>query len=223
MDNQKENIPKKGIESLRAAVMKDCADGHNCFSENGCTKERYLHLPEDNPKLVAIGCKTKCVSNTKCFHDYCGKYKWIMERAQHYSEKTGKTVEEIIEIWEKDRTYSYMNYYQEGNQPLLFFDKIYNYDDWIKELKARFGDDAKQWAFKCPSCGNTQTAQMFLDHKIEAPENKVYYSCIGRFVKGKGCDWTLGGLLRIHKTSVLKDAMVFPVFEMAEKVKEPVA
>lgn len=70
--------------------------------------------------------------------------------------------------------------------------------------------------FKCPNCGNTQTARDFIDNDIEEPNNKVYFSCIGRYVKGKGCDWTLGGLFQIHKVSVLKDAQVFPVFEIAK-------
>ena len=103
---------KKGIESFKAEVMKDCQSANNCFSENGCTKERYKYLPEDNPKLIEMGIKQKCVANTKCTHDYCGKYKWVLERAKHYAEKTGKTVEEVMEIWENDRTYWYMNYYQ---------------------------------------------------------------------------------------------------------------
>ena len=207
---------KKGIESLKAAVMKDCAEGENCFSENGCTKERYKTLPEDNPGLLKMGFKTKCVATTKCFHDYCGKYKWTLERAKHYAEKTGKTVDEILEAWETDRTYWYMNYYQDANQPELNSDKIIPYEDWIADLKSKFGEDPKKWTFKCPSCGGTQNAQLFIDNKVEEPENKVYFSCIGRYVKGMGCDWTLGGLFKIHKISVLKDGQVFPVFETAD-------
>lgn len=207
---------EKGIESLKASVMKDCQHDENCFSENGCTKERYAELPEDNPRMIKMGIKTKCVRTVKCFHGYCDKYKWVLERAKHYAEKTGKTVEEIITIWETDRTYWYMNYYQDCNQPLLTAESIINYDDWIAELKNRFGDDAKKWAFKCPNCGNIQTIQDFIDNEIEKPEDKVYFSCIGRYVKNKGCNWTLGGLFKIHKISVMKDALIFPVFEMAE-------
>ncbi len=207
---------EKGIESFKAAVIRDCQQGDNCFSENGCTKERHAYLPEDNPRLIEMGIKTKCVSKTKCFHDYCGKYKWVMDRASHYAEKTGKSVEEIMTIWETDRSYWYMNYYQDSKQPLLDSENIINYDVWIAELKNRFGSDHKKWAFKCPACGNIQTIQDFIDNGIENPETKVYFSCIGRFVKNKGCDWTLGGLLKIHKISVMKDAQVFPVFEMAE-------
>ena len=186
---------KEGIESFKAAVMTDCEKYSNCFSENGCTKER-----------------------NKCTHDYCGKYKWVIDRAKHYAEKTGKTVDEVMTIWETDRTYWYMNYYQECNQPELNSESIVNYEDWLTELKKRFGNDAKNWAFKCPSCGNIQTANDFIKHKIDEPESKVYYNCIGRYVKGVGCDWSLGGFFNINKVSVMKDAKIFPVFEMADSI-----
>ena len=209
---------EKGLESFKAAVMKDCQGGENCFSENGCTKERYANLPEDNKKLIEMGIKTKCVSRTKCFHDYCAKYKWVIERANHYAEKIGKTVDEVMKIWETDRSYWYMNYYQECNQPLLNSERIINYEDWLSEIKSRFGEDSKKWAFKCPSCGNIQTAQDFVDNGLGEHKDNVYFNCIGRYMKGKGCDWSLGGLLKINKVSVMKDAKIFPVFEMADGV-----
>lgn len=205
----------KGIESLKSAVIRDCQKGENCFSEIGCTKQRYTNLPEDNPKLLKMGFKTKCVSLTKCFHDYCGKYKWVVDRAKHYAEKSGKTVDEVIDIWEADRSYWYMNYYQDANQPIIASDRIIEYDDWIAQLTERFGEDSKKWAFKCPHCGHVQTGQDFIDSGIGEHKDQVYFNCIGRYIEGKGCDWTLGGLMKIHKVSVVKDAMVFPVFEIA--------
>lgn len=165
-----------------------------------------------------MGIKTKCVSQTKCFHDYCAKYKWVIERAKHYAEKTGKTVDEVMKIWETDRSYWYMNYYQECNQPLLNSESIINYEDWLSELKSRFGEDSKKWAFKCPSCGNVQTAQDFVDNGLGEHKDNVYFNCIGRYMKNKGCDWSLGGFLKINKISVMKDAKIFPVFEMADGV-----
>ncbi len=209
---------KKGIESLKASIMKDCVEGNNCFNENGCNHEYTQMLPQDNKGLLAMGIKEKCVRVSKCFHQYCNKYKWILDRAKHYSEKTGKTVEEVLEIWETDRGYWYMNYYQDNNMPLLNSENIIDYEDWINELKERFGEDSKKWAFKCPTCGNVQTVQDFIDNGVENPENKAYFSCIGRYAKGKGCDWTLGGLFQNNKISVMKNAQVFPVFEMAEHV-----
>lgn len=209
---------EKGIESFKTSVMQDCQKGSNCFSENGCTKVRHIYLPEDKPGLIEMGITTKCVANTKCFHDYCGKYKWVLERAKHYADKTGKTVEEVMKIWETDRTYWYMNYYQDCNQPMLTSENIITYEDWIISLNDRFGPDKEKWAFRCPRCGNIQTIKDFLDHGIDNAESRVYFSCIGRYVKGIGCDWTLGGLFKINKTSVIKDAQVFPVFEMADAV-----
>lgn len=109
---------KKGIERLKAAVQIDTERGQNCFNENGCDHEFTRMVPEDNPRLIAMGFKECCKRVSKCSHKYCDKYKWVIDRAKHYAEKTGKTYEEIIEIWESNRTYWYMNYYQDCNQPL---------------------------------------------------------------------------------------------------------
>jgi len=205
----------KGIESLKEAVIKDCKV-QGCFNENGCDHEFYRSVPQSNPRLVDMGITTSTIAVSKCMHKYCDKYKWVIERAKHYAEKTGKTYEEILTIWENNRSYWYMNYYQDSKQPLLDGDNVIFYDDWLKELKARFGKDVKKWAFVCPACGHIQTAQDFIDNKIEDIESKVYFSCIGRYAKGAGgCDWTLGGLLSIHKHVVIKDGVAHPVFEMA--------
>lgn len=204
---------KKGIESLRASVIHDCTGGQNCFNEKGCDHEFQRMVPQDNPELLKMGMKRSCISVSKCFHKYCDKYKWVLDRAAHYAEKCGKTSEEVIEIWEKDRSYWYMNYYQECNQPLLTSEKIVLYEDWKNELESRFGKNPNKWAFVCPSCGHIQTKEDFIAAGKE--DGSPYYNCIGRYKSGVGCDWTLGGLLSIHTTSVLKDAQVFPVFEMA--------
>ncbi len=110
---------EKGIESLKASVQKDTVDGENCFNQNGCDHEFTRMVPEDNPALLEMGITQACKRVSKCFHRYCDKYKWVMDRAKHYSEKSGKSVEEIIKVWEENRTYWYMNYYQEVNQPLF--------------------------------------------------------------------------------------------------------
>lgn len=207
---------EKGLASFKEAVMRDCNQYNNCFNENGCNHEFTRMVPEDNPRLIAMGITQSCRSVSKCSHKYCDKYVWVLERAKHYAEKSGKTFEEILTIWETDRSYWYMNYYQECNQPLLNSGNIIMHDDWIAELKKRFGNDAKNWAFKCPQCGHIQTIQDFIDHKIDEPESKVMFSCIGRYVKNIGCDWTLGGLLKIHTYSVFCNGKVSPVFEMAD-------
>ena len=81
----------KGYESLMKKVKKDCIGGSNCFNPNGCDK-----------------------NENKCFHRYCDKFKWIIDRAKHYAEKTGLNWEEILDKWEESCDYWYMNYYQEA-------------------------------------------------------------------------------------------------------------
>lgn len=109
---------KKGIESLKSAVQEDTERDENCFNENGCDHEFSRMVPQTDPQLKAIGITEKCIKVSKCFHKYCDKYKWVIDRAKLYAEKTGKPYEEIIEIWEHNRTYWYMSYYQEYNQPI---------------------------------------------------------------------------------------------------------
>lgn len=109
---------KKGLESLKAAVLLNTKDGEGCFNENGCDHEFTRMVPETNPALIKVGLLKSCLHVSKCSHKYCDKYKWVIDRAKHYAEKTGRDFEEIIEIWERNRTYWYMGYYQECHQPL---------------------------------------------------------------------------------------------------------
>jgi hypothetical protein len=134
---------KTGLASLKEAVLKDTKDYNDCFSENGCDHEFTRMMPETNPALIRMGMTKKCVMVSKCSHKYCDKYKWVVERAKHYAEKTGKTFEEIIEIWEGNRTFWYMNYYQDCNQPLKGRsrndEQIVKTNDRIAFLKIQIG------------------------------------------------------------------------------------
>lgn len=85
--------------------------------------------------------------------------------------------------------------------------------------------------FRCPRCKTLQCAQDWIDAgagtTFEDVEPYLAYSCIGRFTgapgarrepDGKPCDWTLGGLLRLHHFEVeLPDGSVAPRFELATK------
>lgn len=90
--------------------------------------------------------------------------------------------------------------------------------NWLKQGEEKFKTkDVKQFKFKCPNCGGVQSAQDFIDNNIEESSDKFFFSCIGRWVKERGCDWTLGGLFQIHETEVISDeGKKVPVFEFAE-------
>ncbi|MBW2962285.1 dolichyl-diphosphooligosaccharide--protein glycosyltransferase subunit 2 [Mesonia aestuariivivens] len=98
---------------------------------------------------------------------------------------------------------------------------LLKFKDWKKKAENLFGENIEDWKFQCPSCKGVQTLKDFKEAKIKDPETKFYFSCIGRWVENKGCKWTLGGLLQIHKTEVInKDGESIPVFEFDNSTVE---
>lgn len=113
-------------------------------------------------------------------------------------------------------------------------------NDWLAEGKRLFGDDERQWKWKCSNCGHVQSIADFLELKklgiIKAETDVgtlVYYSCIGRFdtripekdvgtiydkKKKSPCNYTNGGLFCFAKTFVINESgKRVPVFEFARE------
>lgn len=100
--------------------------------------------------------------------------------------------------------------------------------EWHEEGKKLFGEDFKQWKFKCPACGHVQTIQDFLD--VEADGNSAYQECIGRHtgkgsaVKGdtSGCNWAAYGLFRTlgnGRMVITPEGKKIEVFNFSEEDK----
>lgn len=107
----------------------------------------------------------------------------------------------------------------------------YLLNDWINELKRRFGDDFLNWKFVCPACDRVNSLWEFKE--LGAEPDDAYCNCIGRFndkgtdglkpdrkiSKEFGCNWAAYGLF---KTLGKGDVVVTPdgkevdVFAMAE-------
>lgn len=82
-----------------------------------------------------------------------------------------------------------------------------------------YGELGRFWLFKCPNCGKHQRGQDFLDAGISEEEARrlTGFSCIGRVKPSLGCNWTLGGLFKIHKMEVVcPDGESVPHFEFVE-------
>lgn len=91
------------------------------------------------------------------------------------------------------------------------------------------GVPSEHMAFKCPMCETVQSAFDLIKAGAgstpEEVERYVGFSCVGRFTgagsprnppDGKPCNWTLGGLFRMHKlTVVIEDGSAHPSFEPA--------
>ena len=86
-------------------------------------------------------------------------------------------------------------------------------NDFLGVLKAQ-GVPSEHYAYRCVKCGHIQSAASLVRHVgPERAGNLAYYSCEGRFNREIGCDWTLGGLFRIHALEVgTEDGSVVPVF-----------
>lgn len=103
------------------------------------------------------------------FHNYKAKLDWVLARAAHYSEKTGMPADEILNTWEKQRSYWYMNFYQDSKQPEIKGDRVRVFDT-VDELHSSIGTAG----FRCPSCSAV---------------SKSPYEC-----SVKPCDWKVYGL-----------------------------
>lgn len=145
--------------------------------------------------------------NKTCRHDYRGKLKWIIDRANHYADKTGLAAHEILNAWEEKRTYWYMNYYQEANQPEIKGDKVRVFEtpDALMESIGKAG-------FRCPYCNGVSKSPYRCDTGLRV-------KLLGKSTEGV-CNWGVGGLLG----SLGKGVYVFVKTELrGEGIFKPVA
>lgn len=116
------------------------------------------------------------------FHDYFAKVAWVVERAEHYAEKTGLAASAILDAWETNRDYWYMNYYQESNQPRLGGERVR-----VFETKDDLLTAVGKLGFRCPKCNGVSTSPYVCDSGETTND----------FAAGRGqivCDWKVYGL-----------------------------
>lgn len=91
-------------------------------------------------------------------------------------------------------------------------------EEWLRTARDLFGEDPLEWRFQCPKCGTSQSGNDLLAAGVSRDEldRVLAFSCIGRFESDQGCNWTLGGLFRIHATEVVIEGVPRPVFDFAE-------
>lgn len=101
-------------------------------------------------------------------------------------------------------------------------------------LAAQDVGENRHFALVCPACGTVQSMASLVSAgaTVEQAERSIGFSCEGRFTGAgawpakpsseraavRGCDWTLGGLFRIHQLEVLTpDGEAHPRFEVATR------
>lgn len=173
-----------GYEKLVEAVKKDCNELNHCgcFNPEGCNTPHARIGVYGDPDYK------------QCFHHYCDKFKWIIDRAKHYADKTGLPWEQILNSWEERRDYWYMNYYQDYNQPKIESENVRVFDS-VQD----FREAVKDRRFRCPRCKGISTNP---------------YEC-----NAGGCDWKIYGLLPSSPSAYVfcKDVMA------GERIFMPIA
>lgn len=133
-----------GYQTLLDSVINDIEkeikrrkEGNFTFnracSEYDSCREKLTAYAENGP-----ACERTC--------EFCEKFKYAIDRAKEYGEKLNIPWEEIIASWEEDRSYWYMNYYQESNQPPIGDKKTFVFES-IEDMRSKIGDK-----FICPAC-----------------------------------------------------------------------
>jgi len=83
--------------------------------------------------------------------------------------------------------------------------------EWHELGTKLYGDDRRQWKFKCPSCEHVAKVQDWIDAGGEEANGMVAFSCVGRLTgstqtigsTGKGpCNYAGGGLFRFNPVEV---------------------
>lgn len=80
----------------------------------------------------------------------------------------------------------------------------------IAECRRRFGDDPLTWAFECPQCGDVATARDY-----PPGMSQLGQACVGRWTKGRGCNWTAFGLIGGPWAITMPDGKVVGSFPLA--------
>lgn len=105
--------------------------------------------------------------------------------------------------------------------------EIIDLNEFRRRLKEQGVSDRRHAAFICPLCKIPQSIQSFIaiGCSEETAERQIGFSCIGRQAgapaprkepDGQPCNWTLGGLLRLHELEVVDgEGKAHPYFEIA--------
>ena len=105
------NKPVKGLESLIEAVAVGLREKRD-FPGRWCE-----HFTEGCIERMRQYGETGALCEHKC--EYCKSFKWAVDRAKHYEEKTGIPYLDVLKSWEEGRDYWFLNYYQDCKQPKI--------------------------------------------------------------------------------------------------------
>lgn len=108
--------------------------------------------------------------------------------------------------------------------------KKMSHAEFMQACGKQFDDPSihhRHWAFVCPVCGTVQSAESLIRAGVKRAmvDGALGFACVGRFTgageheqgerPGRGCDYTLGGLFKLHELEVEMDGRRNPMFNLA--------
>lgn len=123
---------------------------------------------------------------------------WIEKMVKEYAETLGLSEDEVMELMEEKRNYSWPNYYQEANFPPLDSNSVVGVFQTFEEFNEY--SKTNYTGFKCGVCGDIG------DHPQE---------CEHRILKDGKCDWTSYGFFKSGTTVIILESGIkaIPIFE----------
>lgn len=118
-------------------------------------------------------------------HRFDNEIAWIETMIKKYAETLKLPEDQVVELMEGKRDYSWPNYYQPANFPPLDSDNLIGVFDTFEAFKKHA--EINYSGFRCGKCGNVGRHPQECDHRIDND--------------GK-CDWTSYGLFN-SGTSVI--------------------
>ncbi|MEG2678804.1 MAG: hypothetical protein RR949_02625 [Oscillospiraceae bacterium] len=135
-------------------------------------------------------------------HRFDREIAWIEKMVGEYAETLKMEPNRVAEIMEKNRTYSWPNYYQEANFPGINAGSVIGVFDTFEAFR---NYTTEHWdGFKCPHCGDI---------------SKHPTLCVHRLNKDGKCDWCSGGFFASARgVIVIENGLeLIRIFEPVEK------
>ena len=81
--------------------------------------------------------------------------------------------------------------------------------EFRETCKKHWPESAAEIEFICPSCKTVQSANDLIKagagDSFDDINKYLGFSCVGRWDEKQGCNWTLGGLFKIHELEIVDD------------------
>ena len=135
-------------------------------------------------------------------HRFDKEIDWIGDMIRNYAEVLKMPTDEVVDLMEKGRDYSWPNYYQPCNFPPLDSKDIVGIFKTYNEFRTH---TKEHWqGFRCPTCDTISPHPQECRHRLE---------------KDGVCDWTAFGLIRPEKKVIILEhgLKAIPIFDPVPK------